>query len=76
VNDFLVGGGTDAPEEEEDEDEVEPSRPSVTYDDMWAKTLLDASDEVRQMGRLCLGTNCICYVLGACTVWDCKGVER
>jgi hypothetical protein len=45
VNDFLVGGGTDAPEEEEDEDEVEPSRPSVTYDDMWAKTLLDASDE-------------------------------
>jgi hypothetical protein len=69
VNDFLVGGGTDAPEEEEDEDEVEPSRPSVTYDDMWAKTLLDASDEVGQMRKTLLGNKlhllcswCICSV--------------
>lgn len=42
VNDFMKGGGTDAPEEEEEEEE-EP-RPSVSYDDMWAKTLLDGSD--------------------------------
>ncbi len=42
VNYFMKGGGTDAPEEEEEEEE-EP-RPSVSYDDMWAKTLLDGSD--------------------------------
>jgi hypothetical protein len=38
----MKGGGTDAPEEEEEEEE-EP-RPSISYDDMWAKTLLDGSD--------------------------------
>jgi hypothetical protein len=42
VNAFMKGGGTDAPEE--DAEEEEESRPSVSYDDMWAKTLLDGSD--------------------------------
>lgn len=42
VNAFMKGGGTDAPEE--DAEEEEETRPSVSYDDMWAKTLLDGSD--------------------------------
>uniref|UniRef100_A0A1D1YDP9 Lysine-specific demethylase 2A n=1 Tax=Anthurium amnicola TaxID=1678845 RepID=A0A1D1YDP9_9ARAE len=37
VNEFLAGAGTDAPDVEE---ENITSRPSVSYDDMWAKTLL------------------------------------
>lgn len=43
MNDFMKGGGTDAPEDSSS-DEEEDARPSVTYDDMWAKTLLDGSD--------------------------------
>ncbi|KAG0468106.1 hypothetical protein HPP92_017434 [Vanilla planifolia] len=38
VNEFLAGAGTDAPDVEE---ENTTSRPSATYDDMWAKTLLE-----------------------------------
>ncbi|ONK62002.1 uncharacterized protein A4U43_C08F35790 [Asparagus officinalis] len=38
VNEFLAGAGTDAPDVE---DEHVTSRQSVTYDDMWAKTLLE-----------------------------------
>lgn len=38
----MKGGGTDAPED--DAEEEEETRPSVSYDDMWAKTLLDGSD--------------------------------
>ncbi|XP_059072637.1 uncharacterized protein LOC131065259 [Cryptomeria japonica] len=41
VNEYLAGAGTDAPEVEE---ENLTSRASVSYDDMWAKTLLEASD--------------------------------
>ena len=38
VNEFLTGAGTDAPDVEE---ENITSRPSVTYEDMWAKTILE-----------------------------------
>ncbi|XP_043716144.1 uncharacterized protein LOC122664410 [Telopea speciosissima] len=41
VNEFLAGAGPDAPDVEE---ENITSRPSVGYDDMWAKTLLETSD--------------------------------
>ncbi|XP_024525120.1 uncharacterized protein LOC9633241 [Selaginella moellendorffii] len=41
VNDFLGGKGTDAPEVEENP----TARQSISYDDMWAKTLLEASDD-------------------------------
>ncbi|KAI5065823.1 hypothetical protein GOP47_0018447 [Adiantum capillus-veneris] len=41
VNEFLVGAGTDAPEVEEEN--VLP-RTSISYDDMWAKQLLEASE--------------------------------
>ncbi|EFH62087.1 SH3 domain-containing protein [Arabidopsis lyrata subsp. lyrata] len=41
VNEFLSGVGTDAPDVEE---ENVFSRPSVGYDDMWAKTLLETSE--------------------------------
>ncbi|KAL2342636.1 hypothetical protein Fmac_003921 [Flemingia macrophylla] len=41
VNEFLAGAGTDAPEVDE---ENMISRPSVSYDDMWAKTLLESSE--------------------------------
>ncbi|XP_048226664.1 uncharacterized protein LOC8282885 isoform X1 [Ricinus communis] len=41
VNEFLAGIGTDAPDVE---DENIISRPSVSYDDMWAKTLLESSE--------------------------------
>ncbi|KAL0673639.1 hypothetical protein Bca4012_001620 [Brassica carinata] len=42
VNDFIAGGGTDAPDVDE---ENVFSRPSVGYDDMWAKTLLETNDQ-------------------------------
>lgn len=42
VNEFLVGAGTDAPEVDE---EVALPRTSISYDDMWAKQLLEASDD-------------------------------
>nr|AAD15528.1 unknown protein [Arabidopsis thaliana] len=41
VNEFIAGVGTDAPDVEE---ENVFSRPSVGYDDMWAKTLLETSE--------------------------------
>ncbi|CAI0553286.1 unnamed protein product [Linum tenue] len=41
VNEFLAGMGTDAPDVDE---ENIVSRPSVGYDDMWAKTLLESSE--------------------------------
>ncbi|XP_020538742.1 uncharacterized protein LOC105643703 isoform X2 [Jatropha curcas] len=41
VNEFLAGMGTDAPDVEE---EIIVSRPSVSYDDMWAKSLLESSE--------------------------------
>lgn len=45
VNEFLAGAGTDAPEVDE---ENMISRPSVSYDDLWAKTLLESEEvEVR-----------------------------
>ncbi|XVE60921.1 hypothetical protein DITRI_Ditri05aG0165200 [Diplodiscus trichospermus] len=51
VNEFLAGAGTDAPDV--DEDNI-VSRPSVSYDDMWAKTLLESTemeeDDVRSSG--------------------------
>ncbi|XP_059636713.1 uncharacterized protein LOC132278832 [Cornus florida] len=51
VNEFLAGAGTDAPDVEE---ENIISRPSVSYDDMWAKTLLETTeadeDDVRSSG--------------------------
>ncbi|RLN43271.1 uncharacterized protein C2845_PM01G10310 [Panicum miliaceum] len=39
VKDFLAGAGTDAPDV--DDEEYMNSRPSVGYDDMWAKTILE-----------------------------------
>ncbi|XP_022926171.1 uncharacterized protein LOC111433357 isoform X1 [Cucurbita moschata] len=51
VNEFLAGAGTDAPDVDE---ENIVSRPSVSYDDMWAKTLLESSeleeDDARSSG--------------------------
>ncbi|XP_034691220.1 uncharacterized protein LOC117918578 isoform X1 [Vitis riparia] len=51
VNEFLAGAGTDAPDVEE---ENIISRPSVSYDDLWAKTLLETSemeeDDARSSG--------------------------
>lgn len=41
VNEFLAGAGTDAPDVDE---ENIISRPSVSYDDLWAKTLLETSE--------------------------------
>ncbi|KAL0734398.1 hypothetical protein Bca4012_010608 [Brassica carinata] len=41
VNEFISGVGTDAPDVEE---ENVFSRPSVGYDDMWAKTLLETNE--------------------------------
>ncbi|CAK9165949.1 unnamed protein product [Ilex paraguariensis] len=50
VNEFLAGSGTDAPDVEENIN----SRPSMSYDDMWAKTLLETSemeeDDARSSG--------------------------
>ncbi|XP_023759555.2 uncharacterized protein LOC111907971 [Lactuca sativa] len=47
VNEFLAGAGTDAPDVD---DENIISRPSMSYDDMWAKTLLETA-EVDDDGR-------------------------
>ncbi|KAL5991582.1 hypothetical protein ACLOJK_012491 [Asimina triloba] len=51
VNEFLAGAGTDAPDVEE---ENITSRQSVSYDDMWAKTLLESTemeeDDARSSG--------------------------
>ncbi|CAM8923288.1 unnamed protein product [Rhodiola kirilowii] len=47
VNEFLAGAGTDAPDVE---DENIFARPSVSYDDLWAKTLLESS-ELEEDGR-------------------------
>ncbi|XP_078427619.1 SH3 domain-containing protein isoform X2 [Wolffia australiana] len=51
VNEFLAGAGTDAPDVE---DENMVSRTSGTYEDMWAKTLLQSyeaeEDDVRSSG--------------------------
>ncbi|KAL6977920.1 hypothetical protein U1Q18_026706 [Sarracenia purpurea var. burkii] len=51
VNEFLAGAGTDAPDVEE---ENVISRSSVSYDDMWAKTLLETAevdeDDARSSG--------------------------
>lgn len=41
VNEFLVGAGTDAPDVEE---ESALPRTSISYDDMWAKQLLETSE--------------------------------
>jgi hypothetical protein len=43
VKDFLAGAGTDAPDV--DDEEYMNSRPSVGYDDMWAKTILETYEE-------------------------------
>ncbi|PQM38306.1 hypothetical protein Pyn_35907 [Prunus yedoensis var. nudiflora] len=48
VNEFLAGAGTDAPDVDE---ENIISRPSVSYDDMWAKTLLETSELEEDDGR-------------------------
>lgn len=51
VNEFLSGAGTDAPDVE---DENIFARPSTSYDDMWAKTLLEPTemeeDDARSSG--------------------------
>ncbi|OAY70125.1 hypothetical protein ACMD2_14288 [Ananas comosus] len=43
VNEFLAGAGIDAPDVDEEEENM-TSRPSVTYEDMWAKTILETYD--------------------------------
>ncbi|KAH0972250.1 hypothetical protein GBA52_024406 [Prunus armeniaca] len=48
VNEFLAGAGTDAPDVDE---ENIISRPSVSYDDLWAKTLLETSELEEDDGR-------------------------
>lgn len=40
MNEFLAGAGTDAPDVEENI----ITRSSVSYDDMWAKTLLETAE--------------------------------
>lgn len=47
VNEFLAGAGTDAPDVEENIF----SRPSMSYDDMWAKTLLETNEADEEDGR-------------------------
>ncbi|XP_057540987.1 uncharacterized protein LOC130818794 isoform X2 [Amaranthus tricolor] len=51
VNEFLAGMGTDAPDVDE---ENVIARPSIGYDDMWAKTLLESTeleeDDARSSG--------------------------
>ncbi|KAL6907590.1 hypothetical protein ACP4OV_002629 [Aristida adscensionis] len=49
VKDFLAGAGTDAPDV--DDEEYMNSRPSVGYDDMWAKTILETYDAEEDDGR-------------------------
>ncbi|XP_074578374.1 uncharacterized protein LOC141834884 [Curcuma longa] len=52
VNEFLAGAGIDAPDVEEEENLT--SRPSVTYDDLWAKSILETyeaeEDDARSSG--------------------------
>lgn len=48
VNEFLAGLGTDAPDVEE---ENIVSRPSTSYDDMWAKTLLETTEQEEDDAR-------------------------
>lgn len=48
VNEFLAGAGTDAPDVD---DENIISRPSMSYDDMWAKTLLETAEVDDDDGR-------------------------
>ncbi|KAE8781132.1 hypothetical protein D1007_45635 [Hordeum vulgare] len=48
VKDFLSGAGTDAPDV--DDEDYMNSRPSVGYDDMWAKTILEEEDDGRSSG--------------------------
>ncbi|KAK4755582.1 hypothetical protein SAY87_009339 [Trapa incisa] len=48
VNEFLAGAGTDAPDVEE---ENIITRTSVSYDDMWAKTILESSELDEDDGR-------------------------
>ncbi|XP_058223100.1 uncharacterized protein LOC131332811 isoform X2 [Rhododendron vialii] len=47
VNEFLAGAGTDAPDVEENI----ITRSSVSYDDMWAKTLLETAEVEEDDGR-------------------------
>ncbi|KAL5210671.1 hypothetical protein ABZP36_006294 [Zizania latifolia] len=49
VKDFLAGAGTDAPDV--DDEEYMNSRPSVGYDDMWAKTILETYEADEDDGR-------------------------
>ncbi|XP_062216117.1 uncharacterized protein LOC133916456 [Phragmites australis] len=49
VKDFLAGAGTDAPDV--DDEEYMNSRPSVGYDDMWAKTILETYEAEEDDGR-------------------------
>ena len=48
VNEFLAGAGTDAPDVEE---ENIISRSSISYDDMWAKTLLETTEMEVQVSK-------------------------
>ncbi|KAI4311806.1 hypothetical protein MLD38_036673 [Melastoma candidum] len=48
VNEYLAGAGADAPDVEE---EHIVSRPSGSYDDMWAKTLLEKAEVDEDDGR-------------------------
>ncbi|XP_078154939.1 SH3 domain-containing protein [Carex rostrata] len=50
VNEFLAGAGTDAPDVDEEEENI-TYRPSVTYEDMWAKTILEADEPDDDDGR-------------------------
>lgn len=43
MKEFLAGAGTDAPDVDEEEESI-TYRPSVTYEDMWAKTILEADE--------------------------------
>ncbi|XP_062210700.1 uncharacterized protein LOC133912127 [Phragmites australis] len=49
VKDFLAGAGFDAPDV--DDEEYMNSRPSVGYDDMWAKTILETYEAEEDDGR-------------------------
>ncbi|KAJ3682674.1 hypothetical protein LUZ60_012901 [Juncus effusus] len=50
VNEYLAGSGMDAPDVEEEEESI-TYRPSVTYEDMWAKTILEADEPDDDDGR-------------------------
>jgi len=55
VKDFLAGAGTDAPDV--DDEEYMNSRPSVGYDDMWAKTILETYEAEEDDGRYSGGSS-------------------